>query len=130
MLPDGKHGDFLEIFLLLVEQRFESYFLPHLTCLYVCAGVFASEGRVWNEQRRFTLRHLRDFGFGKNTGEELITNEMKEFIQRLDKNVGKPVSVKRSFNLAILNTLWMIMSGVRYEQDDPRLWSVLKLLDE
>ena len=81
------------------------------------------------EQRRFTLRHLRDFGFGKNTGEELIRNELKEFIQGLDKNVGKPISINRSFNVAILNTLWMIMSGVRYEQDDPRLWSVLNKIN-
>ena len=82
------------------------------------------------EQRRFTLRHLRDFGFGKTTGEELITNEMKEFIQALNKNAGAPVSIDRRFNVAMLNTLWMIMSGVRYEQDDPRLWSVLKLQSE
>ncbi|CAG7822225.1 unnamed protein product [Allacma fusca] len=39
-------------------------------------GVLNSSGKVWLEQRRFTLRHLRDFGF------------------------------------------------VRYEQDDPRLWSI------
>ena len=89
------------------------------------SGVVASDGPEWMEQRRFTLRHLRDFGFGKNTGEELITNEVKEFIQALDKNVGKPVSINKSFSVAVLNTLWMIMSGVRYDQDDPRLWSIL-----
>ena len=82
------------------------------------------------EQRRFTLRHLRDFGFGKNSGEELITNEMKEFIQGLEKNIGKPISLNKSFGVAVLNTLWMIMSGVRYEQDDPRLWAVLKQNEE
>ena len=89
-----------------------------------------SEGQEWVDQRRFTLRHLRDFGFGKTTGEELITNEMKEFIQGLEKQIGKPFSVNRSFGVAVLNTLWMILSGVRYEQDDPRLWAVLKQAEE
>ncbi|CAG7713296.1 unnamed protein product, partial [Allacma fusca] len=28
-------------------------------------GVVSSSGQEWVEQRRFTLRHLRDFGFGK-----------------------------------------------------------------
>lgn len=28
-------------------------------------GIFFLEGDVWHEQRRFTLRYLRDFGFGR-----------------------------------------------------------------
>ena len=101
-----------------------------MSCAQLSTGVLISDGQEWVEQRRFTLRHLRDFGFGKNTGEELITNEMKEVIQGLDKSVGKPVSINKSFSVAVLNTLWMIMSGVRYEQDDPRLWSVLHKQNE
>lgn len=28
-------------------------------------GIFFTEGEQWKDQRRFTLRHLRDFGFGR-----------------------------------------------------------------
>lgn len=28
-------------------------------------GIFFTEGPMWKEQRRFTLRHLRDYGFGR-----------------------------------------------------------------
>ena len=31
----------------------------------VIAGVLLSDKKTWTEQRRFTLRALRDFGFGK-----------------------------------------------------------------
>ena len=51
---------------------------------------------------------------------------MKEFIQGLENKIGKPMSLNKSFGVAVLNTLWMILSGTRYEQDDPRLWTLLK----
>jgi cytochrome P450 len=89
-------------------------------------GILNSQGQEWAEQRRFTLRHLRDFGFGKNAGEELIMNEVNEFLGKLSKQVGQPIVLNRTFQMAVLNTLWEIMAGERYEQDDPRLWAVFK----
>ncbi|CAG7725411.1 unnamed protein product, partial [Allacma fusca] len=48
-----------------------------LTCILSQGqhGIIVSEGQEWVEQRRFTLRHLRDFGFGKNLMENLIMEE-------------------------------------------------------
>jgi hypothetical protein len=40
------------------------------------AGVLSSHGQTWEEQRRFTLKTLRDLGFGKNNNEELVTEEV------------------------------------------------------
>lgn len=28
-------------------------------------GIFFTEGDIWHEQRRYILRYLRDFGFGR-----------------------------------------------------------------
>lgn len=30
-----------------------------------CTGIFFTENEQWHEQRRFVLRYLRDFGFGR-----------------------------------------------------------------
>lgn len=45
-------------------------------------GIFLTEGAVWKEQRRFTLRHLRDFGFGRRFEElELqIGDQLASFV--------------------------------------------------
>lgn len=32
-------------------------------------GVFFIDGPIWKDQRRFALRHLRDFGFGRRFNE-------------------------------------------------------------
>ena len=57
-------------------------------------------------------------------------SEMKEFIQGLEVKVGKPISLNKSFGVASLNSLWKILAGVRYEQDDPRLWDIVNGNDE
>lgn len=43
-------------------------------------GIIATDGEVWHEQRRFTLRHLRDFRFGKTSLEDQIAEEIQDLI--------------------------------------------------
>ncbi|OXA46238.1 Cytochrome P450 2B19 [Folsomia candida] len=43
-------------------------------------GIVNSGGKPWEELRRFTIRQLRDFGFGKSTMEALIMDELKELL--------------------------------------------------
>lgn len=38
-------------------------------------GIFFVEGDVWHEQRRFALRYLRDFGFGRRY--EILEKEIE-----------------------------------------------------
>lgn len=46
-------------------------------------GIFFTDGALWHDQRRFMLRHLRDFGFGRRFEElELEINE--ELVQFVD----------------------------------------------
>lgn len=50
---------------------------------FLCSpGIFFKEGPLWKNQRRFALRHLRDYGFGRRF-EELeihIDEELRDFI--------------------------------------------------
>lgn len=46
------------------------------------AGIFFTENDLWHEQRRFTLRYLRDFGFGRRfeTLEMEIQTQITQYI--------------------------------------------------
>lgn len=45
-------------------------------------GIFFTENDLWHEQRRFTLRYLRDFGFGRrfDTLEMEIQSQIAQYI--------------------------------------------------
>jgi methyl farnesoate epoxidase/farnesoate epoxidase len=46
-------------------------------------GILFSDGvHSWNEQRRFALRTLRDFGFGKQSMEGLLQSELQALVDR------------------------------------------------
>jgi len=48
-------------------------------------GIFFSAGQFWKDQRWFSLRYLRDFGFGRRDDgiEDTIADEMRNFIEFL-----------------------------------------------
>ena len=41
-------------------------------------GVIGTTGSYWREQRRFLLKNLKDFGFGKASMESIIQDEMSK----------------------------------------------------
>ena len=48
-------------------------------------GVAWSDGKTNQEQRRFMLTTLRDFGFGKSDMESLINDEVQHFCDAADE---------------------------------------------
>ena len=91
-------------------------------------GVLMSEGCNWMEQRRFALRTLRDFGFGKSGMEEMIKEEVELFIEEIKRSKGKPLDFANKFNLPILNALWNVTVGQRFVYDDPKLTCLIERL--
>ncbi|XP_059480644.1 methyl farnesoate epoxidase-like [Neocloeon triangulifer] len=89
-------------------------------------GVLFSDGPLWKEQRRFSLRHLRDFGFGKRSMEGLNHEEISTLMQNLDDRISKAgdsmdtkgIEIKDLFPVSVINILWAIMAGVRYDHND------------
>lgn len=58
------------------SERFFNRIKNHL-------GIFFTEGPLWFEQRRFALRNLRDFGFGRRQ-DELEAELQDEILNLID----------------------------------------------
>ena len=92
-------------------------------------GVLFSSGPTWVQFRRSSLHILRNFGFGKAALEDIIEEEIDNLIEHIDQNyLNQPVEVSRFFNIAVLSSLWRIISGEHLKVGDPKLEYVLTQL--
>ncbi|XP_042888422.1 cytochrome P450 2L1-like [Penaeus japonicus] len=92
------------------------------------SGLVFSEGRVWHEGRRFALRHLKDFGLGKTSMEEIIQREAQELVAEFRKADEKPFEISWSLNVAVLNVIWRIVADRRYSIHDPEILRFSKMV--
>ena len=92
-------------------------------------GIIFTHGKYWQDQRRFLLRTLRDFGFGKSSMEDLILEESEKLNKMIaNKMLNYPVDLGQTFNVSVFNALWVIMVGEKFELDDPELKTIVETL--
>ncbi|XP_017753929.1 PREDICTED: probable cytochrome P450 304a1 [Eufriesea mexicana] len=93
-------------------------------------GIFFTDGLFWQEQRRFALRNMRDFGFGRRH-EKYETNAMAEIAILVDMLKCGPINDKEKTYLRngsacfpdvlypyVANSIWDIMFGERFDRSD------------
>lgn len=73
------------------------------------------------------MRHLRDFGFGKQTMDQYIHEEVAVLFTKIDDIVRQQqneedlgVDVVSVLPAVAINTLWYIIAGVKHELDDQK----------
>ncbi len=93
-------------------------------------GLVFSTGPTWVEQRRYALHTLRNLGFGKNSMENMMNEEINEFCKHIEKRDGQPINIRYEFNIAVLNSLWAVVLNERLEYDDPKLQKLVLLMDK
>lgn len=106
--------------------------------LGILLGIIFVSGDAWKEMRRFSMRTLRDFGYGKQTSmQTVLDSEVKALLQKLDQIASQAemkgketiLPVKHLFTMPVLNILWSMVSNIRTDEDDVKLGKLIHLVD-
>ena len=80
-------------------------------------GIIFTQDNQWITHRRFSLKTLKDFGFGKKSIEDSIHFEVEELIEKFLSCPGETL-VGTDFNAPIINILWYMVAGTRFTPED------------
>ena len=71
----------------------------------------------WREQKRFVLKCLRDYGFGKKS-EQNIQDEAKALINHIiENNDSEHFLIKNVFNISAINVIWKMVANETFSLD-------------
>ncbi|XP_056419923.1 cytochrome P450 2K6-like [Hyla sarda] len=91
-------------------------------------GLVFSNGHSWKALRRFTLSTLRDFGMGKRSVEDKITEESNCLVETFKSYKGEPFDNTMRINAAVANIIISLILGHRFDYDDPKLQRLLVIV--
>ena len=80
-------------------------------------GIIFTENQQWSVQRRFSLKTLKDFGFGKQSLEGAMNLEIDCLIDEFRKYEAD-YKLSTDFNIPIINILWQLAASTRFTKDD------------
>ena len=62
--------------------------------------------------------------------ETLIQEEIRALNHSLSNDLNKPITIKNKFNISVINALWTLIAGHRFELDNPELLDLVKKVDK
>ena len=88
-------------------------------------------GPFWKDQKRFVLKTLRDYGFGKKS-EQNIQEEAKNLISyiSLKSNCNEDFLIKDIFNIPVVNVIWRMVANKTFQMDGSEGHEFVRTLDE
>ena len=93
-------------------------------------GIIFTEGSKWSAQRRFSLKTLKDFGFGRKSIEGSIHFEVDEMVENFFTS-DDDILLGSEFNIPIINILWQMVDNKRLsrtnEKDKRLIESVINI---
>ncbi|XP_055507622.1 cytochrome P450 2K1-like isoform X1 [Leucoraja erinacea] len=93
-------------------------------------GISFGHGESWKQMRRFTLMTLRNFGMGKKTIEDKITEEAKYLVQEIESHQDQPFDTSVPVTSAMANIICSIVFGERFDYRDEVFLTITKLIRE
>lgn len=77
------------------------------------------DGQKWKERRTFTVSHLKHFGLGKSSFEDIIVNEIEVLLNKLKTDNNRAIEVESYFFFSFVHIIWSFVGGKckpNYEQ--------------
>lgn len=100
-------------------------------------GVVFTDGRSWEQQRKFSLKTLRQLGMGRSNMVTHMEREAVEMVAHFRTLCGgmngmdaRPVHMEHAFDVPTLNVMWALLAGHRFDLHDERLTRLLKLIHD
>ena len=96
-------------------------------------GMVFNWGEDYKEIRRFTLRTLRDLGFGKRSCEGMILEECDNIVRTIKMMIEESedglVDLDKLFNKAALNVVWNIAAAERFDYEEERMKNLYNFME-
>ncbi|KAM6162468.1 cytochrome P450 2D17-like isoform 1-T1 [Erethizon dorsatum] len=92
--------------------------------------ILAHYGPTWRELRRFSVSTLRNFGLGKKSLEQWVTEEAACLCAAFATQDRRPFSPSALLNKATCNVIASLIYVCRFEYEDLRLGRLLRLLQD
>lgn len=97
-------------------------------------GIIWNHGDSWQELKRYTLRTLKDFGFGKkNSMSSIMHEEVNEFLSVVETKLTKEghwTLDQHTLGCCAINVMWSLVAGFRFSLKDKRLQEAVKRNDD
>jgi len=92
-------------------------------------GIVFNDGPSWKAHRTFIQQEFRKFGFSRQSIETPIQYVADELVQQFKKVEGKEHDPHLDFATATYNVIWNVISGHRFQWDDPFLSKLIHNLE-
>ncbi|XP_041477517.1 cytochrome P450 2U1-like [Lytechinus variegatus] len=92
------------------------------------ASIVWSNGKPWDDQRKFSLPALRFFGFGKRSLVPQINLEARCLAEEIRSHRGQPFDPADLLNKASSNVIAQLVFGRRYEYGDVEFVRILRMM--
>ncbi|XP_055904244.1 probable cytochrome P450 305a1 [Eupeodes corollae] len=109
------------------EGRPDTFFL-RLRTMGTRKGITCTDGALWYEHRNFTMKQMRQIGYGRTPMEAHIIEEADDLIRYIDQLDECHIYPGSFLATSVINVLWFLTTGQLLKRNEERLNTLLSLL--